>query len=154
HMISFNQHVLVRQANEEVLWLNEAMSHLAEELGGLHYDSAGIDTTASRFFVGDLYNSGVWMADPANNAMVVETPPGTLEERGADPQDFPSAFPLKPDSGPGGAAATSGTLGAGSGAYLIATQPANGAGFQLVFRGGNGTPISSAAPQLAVARIR
>ena len=83
HMISFNQHVLIRNGNDEVLWLNEAMSHLAEELGGMHYDSAGIDTTASRFYLGDLYNAYVWMRDPASNALVTETPPGSLQERGA-----------------------------------------------------------------------
>ncbi|HEY6807700.1 MAG TPA: hypothetical protein VI160_02840, partial [Gemmatimonadales bacterium] len=34
HMISFNQHVLVRRGPAEVLWLNEGLSHFAEELGG------------------------------------------------------------------------------------------------------------------------
>jgi hypothetical protein len=235
HMISFNQHVLVRGGSQEVLWLNEGMSHLAEELGGLHYDSAGVDTTASRFFQGDFYNASIWMTDPPNNAMVTETPPGSLEERGAewiflryvmdqfgpttsrtleqtsltgaanlqaatgttfntllanwvlalflsdypgftapaalkystwsfrstyaqlhgqDPGNFPRIFPLQPDSAQGSAALASGSLGAGSGAYIIATQPAGGAGFQLVFRGQNGGVVSSAnSPQLAIARI-
>ena len=34
HMISFNQHVLVRGGNVEETWLNEGLSHFAEELGG------------------------------------------------------------------------------------------------------------------------
>src|SRR6266545_3670833 len=34
HMISYNQHVLLRGGAAEVLWLNEAMSHYAEERGG------------------------------------------------------------------------------------------------------------------------
>jgi hypothetical protein len=84
HMISFNQHVLLRGGSDEVLWLNEAMSHLAEELGGLHYDSLGNDTTSQRYFLGDLYNAYIWMRDPQNHAMVTEEPPGTLEERGAE----------------------------------------------------------------------
>src|SRR5438874_638954 len=39
HMISFGQHVVVRGTNGEVLWLNEGMSHYAEELGGRSYAS-------------------------------------------------------------------------------------------------------------------
>ena len=34
HMISFNQHVLVRGGTAEDTWLNEGLSHFAEELGG------------------------------------------------------------------------------------------------------------------------
>ena len=34
HMISFNQHVLVRGGTSEDTWLNEGLSHFAEELGG------------------------------------------------------------------------------------------------------------------------
>ena len=33
-MISFNQHVLVRDGDAEDTWLNEGLSHYAEELGG------------------------------------------------------------------------------------------------------------------------
>ena len=33
HMISFNQHVLVRGGDAEDTWLNEGLSHFAEELG-------------------------------------------------------------------------------------------------------------------------
>ena len=88
HMISFNQHALVRGSpDDEVMWLNEGMSHLAEELAGLHYDSLGQAQTASDFFGGTLggnvYNAYVWMQDPSANALVAETPPGSLAERGA-----------------------------------------------------------------------
>jgi len=83
HMISFNQHALVRNGDTEVLWLNEALSHLAEELGGLHYDSVGVTTTASRFYIGDLYNAAKYLHDPPLWAPVTETPPGELAERGA-----------------------------------------------------------------------
>jgi hypothetical protein len=62
HMISFNQHVLVRRGPVEALWLNEAMSHLAEELGGRHYDSLPADTaTAAPFLSGDLRNAYVYL---------------------------------------------------------------------------------------------
>lgn len=38
HMISYNQHVLVRNASTEDIWLNEGLSHIAEELGGKLYE--------------------------------------------------------------------------------------------------------------------
>jgi hypothetical protein len=84
HMISFNQHVLVRHAGTEELWLNEALSHLAEELGGRHYDSLGVDTTASQFYIGDLYNAGRFLMDPAAVAMVTDVAPGELAQRGGE----------------------------------------------------------------------
>ncbi len=237
HMISYNQHVLLRGGPDEVLWLNEAMSHLAEELGGLHYDSLGVDSTAQRYHLGNLFNAYIWMRDPQNNAMVTETSPGSLEERGAEwlflrhvvdqfgpattraltqtsltgapnlaaatsntpfrallgrwamavylsglpgfappaalayrtwdfrasfallhsqhPQEFPVADPLQPDSGVAGAISVTGTLQAGSAAYVITTQPPTAAGFELVFRGPHGGGIATVGvPQLAVIRIR
>ena len=83
HMISFNHHVLVRGGDTEVLWLNEGMSHLAEELGGLHYDSLGDSLTAFRFLIGDLYNAYSYLKDPQSVALVADTGIGSLEERGA-----------------------------------------------------------------------
>jgi len=83
HMISFNQHVLVRGGDTEALWLNEGLSHIAEELAGSHYDSLGIDTTASRFYLGNLYNAYQYLANPQASAVVTEEPPGELSERGA-----------------------------------------------------------------------
>jgi hypothetical protein len=83
HMISFNQHVLVRRGPIEALWLNEAMSHLAEELGGRHYDSVGTDTaTAARFLFGDLYNAYLYLLDPAAHAVVSTAGTDDLEQRG------------------------------------------------------------------------
>ncbi|HYW49085.1 MAG TPA: hypothetical protein VE861_00690 [Gemmatimonadaceae bacterium] len=38
HMISYNQHVLVRNSGTEDIWLNEGLSHMAEELGGKLYE--------------------------------------------------------------------------------------------------------------------
>src|SRR3989441_886340 len=55
HMISFNQHVLLRSQEPEVLWLNEGMSHLAEELGGRSF---GLGTAQfSTFAFGDVANA-------------------------------------------------------------------------------------------------
>jgi hypothetical protein len=82
HMISFNQHVLARRGAIEVLWLNEAMSHLAEELGGRHYDSLGMDSTAARFHTGNLYNAYLYLLNPAAWAMVTTAGTDDLQSRG------------------------------------------------------------------------
>ena len=82
HMISFNEHVLARGGQEEVLWLNEAMSHLAEELGGDYYHGIGDDFTATRFYVGNMFNAYQYLTDPGAHAVVTDEPPGSLEERG------------------------------------------------------------------------
>ncbi len=84
HMISFNQHALVRGGLTEVLWLNEAMSHLAEELGGRHYDSLGMDSTAVRFLFGDFYNANLYLKDPAGKAVITTTGPDGLAQRGGE----------------------------------------------------------------------
>lgn len=39
HMISYNQHVLLRSGSTESIWLNEGLSHMSEELGGKIYES-------------------------------------------------------------------------------------------------------------------
>jgi hypothetical protein len=84
HMISFNQHVLLRNGNTEVQWLNEALSHVAEELGGWHYDSLGADSIKSLFLIGDVYDAGLYLANPAPEPMVTAMLPGALEARGAE----------------------------------------------------------------------
>jgi len=62
HLISFNQHVLVRGGPVEDLWLDEALSSFAEELGGRSYlpDS----TTFGQYLAGDLYDAGQYLAAP------------------------------------------------------------------------------------------
>ena len=39
HMISFGEHALERSGAAEEVWLNEALSHMAEEVGSLSYES-------------------------------------------------------------------------------------------------------------------
>jgi len=82
HMISFNQHVLVRGAPAEALWLNEGMSHFAEELGGRSYlpdDPAGF----SRFVISDVSNAYEYLRAPGSHYLVAGAGIGTLAERGA-----------------------------------------------------------------------
>ncbi|KPK05236.1 MAG: hypothetical protein AMS20_07040 [Gemmatimonas sp. SG8_28] len=83
HMISYHQHVLLRGGGSEVLWLNEGMSHLSEELAALHFEALGDATRFSQFAVGNLYNAFVYLKAPGNNFVLPQLGSGTLEERGA-----------------------------------------------------------------------
>jgi len=92
HMISFNQHVLVRGSNGELLWLNEGMSHYAEELGGRSYAlspnarirDCTIGTTECRFYGGDLLNAYEYLDSTNRHFLLPTTGIGTLAERGAE----------------------------------------------------------------------
>lgn len=39
HMISFGEHAIERNGTSEEVWLNEGLSHMAEEIGSLSYES-------------------------------------------------------------------------------------------------------------------
>ncbi|OLC09063.1 MAG: hypothetical protein AUH42_00040 [Gemmatimonadetes bacterium 13_1_40CM_70_11] len=86
HMISYSQHVVTRGGAPEVLWLNEAMSHYAEELGGRAF-LAGTGGTDSVHFCnhvrGDLANLALYWKDPGSHALVDTSGIGGLPERGA-----------------------------------------------------------------------
>src|SRR5207249_949240 len=81
HMISFNQHFLVRRSFPEDLWLNEGLSHYAEENGGRTYlpDS----TTFCNYAFGDVYNAGQYFTAPQNYFLVDTVGIGGLANRGA-----------------------------------------------------------------------
>jgi hypothetical protein len=81
HMISFNQHFLVRGNFPEDLWLNEGLSHYAEENGGRTFLP---DTgTFCRYVFGDLYNSAQYFTAPQNYFLVDTAGIGGLANRGA-----------------------------------------------------------------------
>ena len=91
HMISFNQHVLVRGGSGELLWLNEGFSHYAEELGGRSYEATPeatianctIGTANCRLYVGNLLNAYKYLDSTENFFLLPTTGIGTLGERGA-----------------------------------------------------------------------
>jgi hypothetical protein len=83
HMISYNQHVLLRSGFPEDLWLNEGMSHYAEERGGRAYLQAGDSATFCLYARGDLYNFGQYVMSPGTHALVDTSGIGQLPERGA-----------------------------------------------------------------------
>jgi len=92
HMISFNEHVLVRGAsNGELLWLNEGFSHYAEELGGRSYElnpdarlaDCTVGTTPCRFYSGNLLNAYSYLDSTSRHFLIPGSGIGTLAERGA-----------------------------------------------------------------------
>ena len=82
HMISYNQHVLKRPGEAEILWLNEALSHYAEERGGRSFLPADTATFCN-YVVGDLFNSAAYDTAPGNHFLVDTAGVGGLAERGA-----------------------------------------------------------------------
>lgn len=85
HMISFNYHVLIPNASTgrtEVLWLNEALSHYAEELGGRTY-LPGDNATFSSYLSGNVRNAYTYMSGTGEHYLVAIFGSGTLGERGA-----------------------------------------------------------------------
>ncbi len=89
HMISFGQHVVTRHGGAEVTWLNEGLSHFAEELGGRQVPDAScpdFSSCANEFIGnGDLSNAFGYLADPESFFLIEPgNSQGTLEERGAN----------------------------------------------------------------------
>jgi hypothetical protein len=89
HMISFNQHVLLRGGTTEDTWLNEGLSHFAEELGGRQVPDAecpNSNSCAEEFLgQGDLFNALAYLASPEDFFLIEPgSSNGRLEERGAN----------------------------------------------------------------------
>lgn len=88
HMISFNQHVLVRGGSSEDTWLNEGLSHFAEELGGRQIPDAECPVSGScaqDFLRGDLENGFEYLASPEQHFLIEpSSSPAELAERGAN----------------------------------------------------------------------
>ena len=95
HMISYNQHVLLRGGQGEVTWLNEGLSHIAEELGSKYYEQkypapAGrsnpsqlFPDSSQGFITPDFRNAYSYLLSPTKHSVTTFEGLGTLEERGA-----------------------------------------------------------------------
>ncbi len=89
HMISWNRRVLQSGSTSEETWLNEAMSHFAEELGGrlipnAECVAAGFSSCRSQYVSSDIINTYDFLQDPESHFLIYPTSSnGTLEERGA-----------------------------------------------------------------------
>jgi len=89
HMISYNQHALVpgRNGDSEDTWLNEGLSHYAEELAGrIVPDTTGqaTGTTYTQYALSNYLNAYEYLENPEATFLI--SPAGTggsLEERGA-----------------------------------------------------------------------
>src|SRR5512143_2383656 len=82
HMISYNQHVLVRNGSPQATWLDEGLSHFAEELGGRSFlpnDQASFST----FLINDLLNAYLYLDSSGTNFLAFPASIGTLAQRGA-----------------------------------------------------------------------
>lgn len=89
HMISFNHHVLVRGGTSEDTWLNEGLSHFAEELGGGSVPDAfcmpAFANCESQFNGSNIDNAYGYLDDPESSFLIEPgTSSGTLAERGAN----------------------------------------------------------------------
>ncbi len=84
HMINYHQKVLVRGAGDsEVLWLNEGLSHLAEELAAVEFLALADSVNFNRFAIGNLVNLYRYLEDPALVSPLATSGTGSLAERGA-----------------------------------------------------------------------
>ena len=91
HMISYNQHVLVRGRADEEAWLNEGLSHMAEEVAARFYDNKYpilppgrlFSDTANIFIGNNLSNSYQFLESTATTSLTLFESTGSLEERGA-----------------------------------------------------------------------
>jgi hypothetical protein len=88
HMISYNQHVLVRGGSAEDTWLNEGLSHFAEELGGRLVPDVECPNSSScfnEFIRGDLDNAFEYLTSPEDFFLIEPgDSTGSLQERGAN----------------------------------------------------------------------
>src|SRR6185436_20309315 len=66
------------------IWLNEGLSHYAEERGGRAYLTQGDSTGFCNHVTGDMYNLALYFAEPGTSPLVGTSGVGTLAERGAD----------------------------------------------------------------------
>ena len=91
HMISYNQHALVRGGLSEDVWLNEGLSHFAEELGArlipdvFCTDDSGVHSCFSQFAQGDIQNGYRYLRDVEATPLIeTSQSTGALAERGAN----------------------------------------------------------------------
>jgi hypothetical protein len=94
HMISFGQHVLARGGAFEALWLNEGLSHIAEELAGKTYEARFpsplgrtdpnqlFPDSAQGYLTPNMRNAQSFLQRPGASSVTAITGGGTLAERG------------------------------------------------------------------------
>ncbi len=87
HMISYHRHVLLGGGEAEETWLNEGLSHFAEELGGRQVTPGSCTggNCLNQFASGNLLNAYDYLAAPETHYLVEPgSSSGTFAERGAN----------------------------------------------------------------------
>jgi hypothetical protein len=94
HVISYYQHVMRRGGSEEEVWLNEGLSHAAEELASKVYETrypwpSGraspeqlFPDSSSSFILFNLVNAYLFLRQPYASSLTSFQEGGTIEERG------------------------------------------------------------------------
>jgi hypothetical protein len=94
HMISFGQHVLARGGSFEALWLNEGLSHIAEELAGKTYEAKFppplgrtdpaqlFPDSAQGYLTPNMRNAQQFLGKSGTTSVTALSGGGTLAERG------------------------------------------------------------------------
>ncbi len=95
HLVSFFHHVLARGGNPEETWINEGLSHIAEEMASKLFEARypaplGRSTTtqlfpdsASPFISPQMLNAYVYLYTTSSHSVTTFAGTGSLEERGA-----------------------------------------------------------------------
>lgn len=95
HMISYFHHVVARHGEPEDLWLNEGLSHIAEETAsrlfearfpppsGRSVEGQLFPDSAQAYITPQLQNAYVYLNSTANNSVTTFEETGSMEERGA-----------------------------------------------------------------------
>ncbi len=85
HMISFGQHVIVRQGSAEQGWLDEGLARYATELAARSWLPGPGDTSNFHGYLtfNDLYNAYQYLLDPGAYYLLLVNDNGTLGESGA-----------------------------------------------------------------------
>ncbi|MHB8838196.1 MAG: hypothetical protein ACYC7F_04515, partial [Gemmatimonadaceae bacterium] len=95
HMVSYFQHVVARGGESEEPWLNEGLSHMAEEMASKLFEARfppplGRSTpeqifpdSAQAFITPQLLNAFVYLNSTASHSVTTYVGSGSLEERGA-----------------------------------------------------------------------
>lgn len=95
HLVNYNQKVFLRGGVEEDIWLNEGLSHIAEEMASRLYEArypapAGrglpeqlFPDSSQNFILFNLINAYLYLRQPYAASLTHFIEGGTLEERGA-----------------------------------------------------------------------
>jgi hypothetical protein len=84
HMVHFNERVLVRSGpGQEVLWLAEALAHMAEEITSLEFLARGDEQHYVDFRAANFARARLYLQRPHETSIIIpDTEAGSLELRG------------------------------------------------------------------------